>query len=119
MAEGNAELKLVQALAEFAANATFEQLPAAVVQSVKQRVLDTLGICLAASAESIGQGVADLLEVWGGRPEAGVVGRTTRYPAPNAALYNGTLAHSLDFDDTHLPSVLHPSAAVVPAMLAM
>jgi Holliday junction DNA helicase RuvA len=31
---------------------------------------------------------------------------------------NGTLAHSLDYDDTHLPSVLHPSAAVVPAALA-
>ena len=31
---------------------------------------------------------------------------------------NGTLAHSLDYDDTHLPSVLHPSATVVPAALA-
>jgi 2-methylcitrate dehydratase PrpD len=31
---------------------------------------------------------------------------------------NGTLAHALDYDDTHLPSVLHPSAAVVPAVLA-
>ena len=31
---------------------------------------------------------------------------------------NGVLAHSLDFDDTHLPSVLHPSAPVVPAALA-
>ena len=28
------------------------------------------------------------------------------------------LAHSLDYDDTHLPSVLHPSASVVPAALA-
>ncbi|WP_309239968.1 MmgE/PrpD family protein [Actinomadura sp. J1-007] len=39
-------------------------------------------------------------------------------PEPSAALLNGTLAHSLDFDDTHLPSVLHPSASVVPAALA-
>lgn len=35
-----------------------------------------------------------------------------------AAFVNGVLAHSLDYDDTHLPSVLHPSAAVVPAALA-
>jgi 2-methylcitrate dehydratase PrpD len=35
-----------------------------------------------------------------------------------AALANGVLAHSLDYDDTHLPSVLHPSATVVPAALA-
>ena len=30
----------------------------------------------------------------------------------------GTFAHAIDFDDTHLPSVLHPSAAIVPAALA-
>ena len=35
-----------------------------------------------------------------------------------AALLNGTLAHSLDFDDTHAPGSLHPSAPVVPAALA-
>jgi 2-methylcitrate dehydratase PrpD len=39
-------------------------------------------------------------------------------PAPSAALVNGTLAHALDFDDTHVPSILHPSASVVPAALA-
>jgi 2-methylcitrate dehydratase PrpD len=42
-----------------------------------------------------------------------------KLPAPSAALLNGTLAHSLDFDDTHLPSVLHPSSPVVPAALAV
>ena len=31
----------------------------------------------------------------------------------------GTLAHSLDYDDTHLPSVLHPSASIVPSALAV
>ena len=41
-----------------------------------------------------------------------------RSPANQAALVNGVLAHSLDYDDTHLPSVLHPSASVVPAALA-
>ncbi len=36
-----------------------------------------------------------------------------------AAFVNGVLAHSLDFDDTHLPSILHPSACVIPAALAV
>ncbi|GIW08914.1 MAG: MmgE/Prp family protein [Dehalococcoidia bacterium] len=48
-----------------------------------------------------------------------MVGRAGRYPAPMAAQVNGTLAHSLDFDDTHLPSILHPSATIVPATLAL
>jgi 2-methylcitrate dehydratase PrpD len=55
---------------------------------------------------------------WGGIEEATAVGGGHRLPAPSAALVNGTLAHALDYDDTHLPSVLHPSAPVVPAALA-
>jgi 2-methylcitrate dehydratase PrpD len=106
-------------LARFSSDTTFERLPPEVVHSVNLRVLDTLGICLAASAQALGDGVAELVGSWGGRGEAGLVGRTGQYPAPQAALLNGTLAHSLDFDDTHLPSVLHPSASIVPAVLAI
>jgi len=54
----------------------------------------------------------------GGRAEAHAVGVPEPLPAELAALVNGTLAHSLDYDDTHLPSVLHPSASIVPACLA-
>lgn len=36
----------------------------------------------------------------------------------NAAFVNGTLFHTLDFDDTHPNSVMHVSTAVVPAALA-
>jgi 2-methylcitrate dehydratase PrpD len=62
--------------------------------------------------------VGEVVESWGGAEQASAIGRSSRYPAAGAALLNGTLAHALDFDDTHLPSVLHPSAAVVPAALA-
>ncbi len=39
-------------------------------------------------------------------------------PPPGAALLNGALGHSLDFDDTHAAGTLHPGAAVIPAALA-
>jgi 2-methylcitrate dehydratase PrpD len=55
----------------------------------------------------------------GGRAEARAIGVREPLPAALAALVNGTLAHSLDYDDTHLPSVLHPSATVVPTVLAV
>ena len=113
------EPTLLEALARFSAETTFERLPPAVVHSEKQRVLDTLGICLAASAQGLADGVADLVTGWGGREEASLVAESGRYPSAQAVLVNGTLAHSLDFDDTHLPSVLHPSASIVPAVLAL
>ena len=113
-----AEPTLAQQLARFAVASRFEALPEAVVDSVGKRVLDILGICVAASP-LLTSGAARAFAVeQGGRPEAVAVGVADRLPAALAAFVNGTLAHSLDYDDTHLPSVLHPSASVVPAALA-
>ncbi|BCY12884.1 MmgE/PrpD family protein [Actinoplanes sp. L3-i22] len=109
---------LAHLLGEFAASV---DPPERVRADVPARVLDVLGNALAAYAE-IGKDAAPaalaVMKRWGGVPEATVIGSGERLPAPSAAFVNGVLAHSLDFDDTHLPSVLHPSASVVPAALA-
>ena len=109
----------LQVLSAFSAGVTYDTLPAAVTESFTQRVLDTLGICIAASALDTSGMVTRVASAWGGPGEASVVGHAGRLPAPAAALVNGVLAHSLDYDDTHLPSVLHPSASIVPAALAV
>jgi len=104
-------------LAEFA-TAVAANPPADVLDDSRLRLLDVVGISVAA----LGTGPADvahsLVQRWGGAPVAGAIGLADRLPAPSAALVNGTLAHALDFDDTHVPSILHPSASVVPAALA-
>jgi len=110
---------ILEELAHFAAETTFDSLPASVVHSVEQRLLDTLGVAVAASAQGAADGVAEIVVETGGVPEATLIGRSVRGPAAMAALHNGTLAHSLDFDDTHLPSVLHPSASIIPTALAV
>lgn len=114
----------VQRLARFAAACRDDGVPAEVAQDAADRVRDVLGNGLAAFAADIGTpdapstAVIDVVRRWGGSPEAATIGTGTRLPGPSAALVNGTLAHALDFDDTHLPSILHPSASVVPAALA-
>jgi 2-methylcitrate dehydratase PrpD len=106
-------------LAEWGASLRFEDIPRAVVDSVEDRVLDILGICLAARDGDAGAAVRCLRDEWGaGRPESTFVGEAELGSAAIAALVNGTYAHSLDFDDTHLPSIVHPSAPIVPAVLA-
>jgi 2-methylcitrate dehydratase PrpD len=110
---------LAQRLGEFAVRQTYERLPDEVRRSVRQRTLDTLGIMVAAAPLDTSRAVSDYATALGGRPEAHAVGVVTPLPAELAALVNGTLAHSLDYDDTHLPSVLHPSASIVPAALAV
>jgi len=112
------EQTLAQQLGEFAAASGYPALPDEVVDSVRQRVLDTLGIVIAASPLETSRGARRWVAAQGGAPRAGAVGVPQLLPATLAAFSNGVLAHSLDYDDTHLPSVLHPSACVVPAALA-
>jgi 2-methylcitrate dehydratase PrpD len=106
-------------LGALAARVRADGLPARLREDVAGRVLDLLGNSLAALPELPAKVIARTVREWGGTPSATAIGSATRLPAPSAALVNGTLAHSLDFDDTHLPSVLHPSAAVIPAALAV
>ena len=113
-----ADPTLAEELAGFAHKTTASSLPEPVVASVRQRVLDILGLCVAAHRLPTSQAAVEFVADQGGRAQAHAVGLADAVPAAQAAFANGVLAHSLDYDDTHLPSVLHPSAAVVPSALA-
>ncbi|MFA5919569.1 MAG: MmgE/PrpD family protein, partial [Candidatus Nanopelagicaceae bacterium] len=113
----------VQLIANFA-ETTGKGVNASITQDVTERIIDVIGNSLAGRAESHNASEADrvterLVRSWGGSQTSGIFGSLIKVPAANAALVNGTLAHSLDFDDTHLPSILHPSASVIPATLAV
>lgn len=111
-------LTIAQQIGEFAVAAKYESLPADVAASVKSRVLDVLGICAAATPLDTSRAARAWVAEQGGTPQAAAIGMPDKVTASQAAFVNGVLAHSLDYDDTHLPSVLHPSASVVPAVLA-
>ena len=110
---------LVQALGSFADDVFTRGVAAEVARDVEGRIIDIVGNALAAVGDGPGEAALGYATDVGGHPQAQTLGYATRLPMSMAALVNGTLAHSLDFDDTHLPSVLHPSASVVPAALAV
>ena len=108
-------------LAAFAAGLDFDAIPGAVVERAKVLALDLLGSAVRARLEADSTpSVLAALEALGlaGPGIATVAGDPRGYAPPIAALLNGLLGHSLDFDDTHAESSLHPSAPVVPAALA-
>lgn len=113
------DLTVSQRLAEFAAAVSSDRLPPEVAGSVRERILDTVGLCLGASPLDTSGMALRVARSWGGPAEATVIGTAARLPALGAGFVNGVLAHSLDFDDTHLPSVLHPSASIIPGVLAV
>lgn len=113
-----ADATLVQRLGALAAGTDLGDLPDAVQRGLAPRVLDVLGVAVAATRLDTSIATFGFAEETGGRPAASAIGMSDRTSAPLAAFVNGVLAHSLDFDDTHLPSIVHPSASVVPAVLA-
>jgi len=110
---------VVQQLAALAHRVSTEGLPPELRDDVARRVLDLLGNSIAARHQTPAAAVTAVVRNWGGNAHATAIGTGGKFPAAAAALVNGTLAHSMDSDDTHLPSVLHPSASVIPAALAV
>src|SRR5688572_183296 len=107
-------------LADFAAGIAYETLPAEVRMRTKALALDLVGIMIRArhDAESTPPMVSAAAALGLASGSCTVVGDAIGYTPPGAAMLNGTLAHSLDFDDTHAPGSLHPSAPIVPAAFA-
>src|SRR4051812_24707724 len=108
-------------LAAYVANLKFEDIPHQVLERAKVLTLDFLGSAIRArrDAEST-PSLLKMLEALAldGKGESTVFGDSKTWTPAVAALLNGALGHSLDFDDTHADSSLHASAPVVPAAFA-
>jgi 2-methylcitrate dehydratase PrpD len=111
---------ITRELSGFVATTSYDALPAEVRERAKAFALDLVGIALRArnEAESTAPMVAAAASLGLAGGACTVIGDPAGYTPPGAALLNGTLAHSLDFDDTHASGSLHPSAPIVPAALA-
>jgi len=110
-----------QTLAEFVNKTSFSQLPKEVIQKTKGIILDTFGCAIAGYtlANREFHWIFDLVKQMGGSPESTVFIEGMKTSCPQAALVNGTLIHTIDFDDTHLGSISHLGASVVSSTLAL
>ena len=112
--------EITQSLADHATGVRYEDLPPDVAEKACELVLDLVGIGLRASADAASSpSIHDTVLAMAGPGGASMFGEERRVHPAHAALLNGALAHSLDFDDTHRDGSLHPGAAVIPAVLAL
>ena len=111
---------ITEKIAEFCENIKFEILPEEVVKRAKLLILDTVGIIIRArhDAESTKSLISAVNKLDLNNGNCQVFSDTNKYVPSAAALINGTLAHSLDFDDTHAEASLHSSAPILAAAFA-
>jgi len=114
-----AVVNVTQRLAEFVSRTPSEMIGPEAREQAKRAFLDTLGVALAGCREPAAALVSEHVREQGGREEATVIGAGFRAAAAHAALANGTSAHALDYDDVTVHMRGHPSAPLVPAVLAL
>ena len=118
-AGGNTTMGTTEEIASFLAATRVDDIPGEVLALAKRGVIDTLGVAIGAASHP----VADILtktfppatagdvSLWSGRGKASTL---------DAALSNGTLAHTLDFDDGGVAlTPMHPSTPVLAAVWSL
>ena len=114
-----AESSVTTLWGDFVARSQWSDVPASVRHEAKRSILNLVGTSLGAAKHSEIESLARLLREVAGPPQACVIGRVERFDCLSAAFINAVSANLFDFDDTHLGTVIHPSAPVAPPLLAL
>ena len=107
------------ALADFAASLRGEDLPAHVVDALGDLFLDYLRVASIGADMAWSGWARDYLSSLGRHGAAPVLFDKTGCDPVGAAFLNTTYAGSIDADDTHVGSMLHPGSIVFSAALAV
>lgn len=107
---------LTRALGEFAAGLRSAAIPREAKQIACTGFTDCVGVMIAGRDEAPVRAAATVYLPARDCRHSHIAFTARRAKAPEAAMVNGTAAHVLDFDDVALRG--HPSAAMVPAIIA-
>ena len=110
---------VTQRLAQFVAETKWDALKPPVVHQAKRALLNFFAVALTGCREPAIETALQSLAVFSGGRQAAVIGRRERADALSAAFLNAASANVLDFCDTHVPTVIHPTAPVAPALFAL
>ena len=110
---------VTQNLARFVVETGWEDIPEQARHEAKRALLNFFAVAIAGCrTEPVELALKTLAEFSGGK-QATIVGRTERIDAVNAAFLNAAGANVFDYCDTHLPTVVHPTAPLAPALLSL
>lgn len=108
-----------RALAGFAATFPSADLPPHVAAMARRSLLNMFATAIVGCEDPAIVACRTVLTRFSGAPDATVIGSGQRFDAPTAAFLNAASANVFDFDDTHIPTIIHPTAPVAPALLAL
>ena len=106
-------------LAEFVVESRLSDIPGGIRHEAKRALLNWLACALGGCRDETVARLLAAITPFAGTPVACLVGRSEKLDALNAAVVNAVSSNILDFDDTHMPTVIHPTVPVAAAALAL
>ena len=106
-------------LAQWASQLSYEDLDAGVAGTARTLVLDFMRAAVIGARTPWGAAIRDAARALGGTPTSTVLVFGDRIDAARAAFVNGCFGHAADIDDTHVGSMFHPAAVIMPAAFAV
>src|SRR4051812_8650049 len=110
---------VTQTLARFVVEARSSDIPEHVRHEAKRALLNFFAVALAGCRTGPIDIALRSLAEFSDRKQATVIGRSERIDALSAAFLNAAGANVFDFCDTHVPTAIHPTAPVAPALFAL
>ncbi len=112
-------IEVTRPLARWIVNFPAASIPENVKYEGVRTILNWLGCAIGGSTHETVDRALGAVEPFQGPAQATVIGRTIRTDALHAALLNGISSHVLDYDDTHLKTIIHPAGPVASAAFAV
>ena len=110
--------EVTRTLARYIVDSRYADIPAEVRHEAARALVNWIGCAVGSSRHATVEYALAAVAPFAGTTQTGILGRSERLDILHAALINGISSHVLDFDDTHARAV-HPSAPVLPAILAL
>ena len=110
---------VTQDLARFVVAAQWGDIPQTIRHEAMRALLNFFAVALAGCRAVPVEIALRSLAEFSNRRQAAIIGRSERMDALSAAFLNAAGANAFDFCDTHVPTVIHPTAPVAPALFAL
>jgi len=113
------KIAMTEKLANFIVNTETQKIPDEIFDHAKIAFMDWLSVCIAGNDDPLVKKLITFSDMMGGNAQATLICDGSQRNIYDTALINGAASHALDYDDTLVSFLGHPSVTVFPSVLAL
>ncbi|BDW10672.1 hypothetical protein PSHI8_07540 [Polynucleobacter sp. SHI8] len=111
--------RITEELIQYIEQCQYEDLPSHVVHEARRSLMNYFAVCIASNQDPTIVKAYQIFSQFSGQAQANVMGFKDKLDILQASAINAMAANVFDFDDTHIPTIIHPTAPVAAPLLAL